>query len=1251
MDAAPSAAAATASPSDARRIRAGRSRVASACGAWSLAALVWGGLSFAPGLVSGQPGAGPTGVGGDGPVVEEVAPGSALARAGLVAGDVLRRWQRSGALPEPGSSRPVVATNREVGGDIRSPFDWTWFLVEQAPRGGAKLLVERQGATVEIAMGAGPWSASILPALPPRLAREAARAAELARRGANGEAATIWSTLAASPEATTAGVAGAASDLLSWIELRTGTLWAAAREWDRASAALRLGLDAASTPRARIELLLALAGAQRGAHQFDAARDSYAAAMELATASWGETFELVAVLRLLGGLDWEQGRVPAAREQFRRALAITQRLAPASLEAAHLLSNLGSVATIQSDFAEGQKESTAALRIVEALGVRSELVGPLNNLAIVAYKRGDLDAAAALYRRCLASREAQDDAKAATILNNLAEVATLQGDLASAQADLERARSIWERLAPASPNLADVLANLGALASDRGDLDLAQGYIQQGAAIREQIQPDSLKLATSFNMLGSLAADRGDLDQAESHYRRAQALLARIDPGGLELARCLRLGGEVALRRGDLGTAARLVGQAIEIEDKVAPGGVEGASCLTELGDIALQRGDLAGAREHYRRALEIWQHRAPNGRPGALLLALLGEAARRAGELDAARGYLESALRIEESRGYGGDELAATLHTLALVERGRRPELADRYFERALAALESEVSRLGGSAERQAAFHADRAGYYLDYLEFLLERGEPERAFAVQERSRGRTLLAQLAERDLAFARDVPPALVQTRRRLAAEYDRVERQLAELDAAKGGAAGSDGQAPAEAVLDRLRTLRGQYEETVATIHRASPKVAALDRPEPLDLAACRRALDAGTVLLSYTVTPVRTYLFVLSPAAGLEVKTLAVGEGELRRQIELLRRLVPEARPASAAGRARLRELEQVAAELYTELVAPATATIEASQRVLIVSDGPLHLLPWGALVRTDAGPRPAGTGRYLVEWKPVHVATSVTVYAELKRSRHPAAERATASLVAFGDPYVPPSLQQGGRLTGLQPEGTAAGPGDPRLRAAMARGFGFAPLPHSRLEVERIAHLFPAGRGKIYLGEAATEERAKSVGTDARFVHFATHSTLDDRFPLDSAVVLSIPERLTEGRDNGLLQAWEIFDSVRLDADLVALSGCESGLGKELKGEGLLGLTWAFHYAGARSVLASLWKVSDQMTAELMARFYRHLRDGDAKDEALRRAQLDLLHGPLTPPDRAGRGREERGDGSAPFFWAAFQLSGDWQ
>jgi CHAT domain-containing protein len=115
-----------------------------------------------------------------------------------------------------------------------------------------------------------------------------------------------------------------------------------------------------------------------------------------------------------------------------------------------------------------------------------------------------------------------------------------------------------------------------------------------------------------------------------------------------------------------------------------------------------------------------------------------------------------------------------------------------------------------------------------------------------------------------------------------------------------------------------------------------------------------------------------------------------------------------------------------------------------------------------------------------------------------------------------------------------------------------------------------------------------------------------------------------------------------WEIVERVRLDADLVVLSACESGLGKELGGEGLIGLTRAFQYAGARSVMASLWNVNDQATAELMIRFYRHLRAGKTKDEALRAAQRELIEGPIEIVDETGE-RHLVG-ASAPYYWATF-------
>jgi CHAT domain-containing protein len=203
-------------------------------------------------------------------------------------------------------------------------------------------------------------------------------------------------------------------------------------------------------------------------------------------------------------------------------------------------------------------------------------------------------------------------------------------------------------------------------------------------------------------------------------------------------------------------------------------------------------------------------------------------------------------------------------------------------------------------------------------------------------------------------------------------------------------------------------------------------------------------------------------------------------------------------------------------------------------------------------------------------------------------------------------------------------------------------------SPLPFARREVENIGQLFP-GQVAAFLGPEATEERAKNLARGTRIIHFATHGLADERLPMSSGLVLTTPTHMDEHTEDGFLQAWEIFERVRLDADLVVLSACKSALGKEIGGEGLMSLTRAFQYAGARSVMASLWKISDRTTAELMVRFYKHLKEGLPKDEALRAAQMELIHGPIQVKNE--KGETETIDASAPYYWAAFQIYGDWQ
>ncbi len=169
---------------------------------------------------------------------------------------------------------------------------------------------------------------------------------------------------------------------------------------------------------------------------------------------------------------------------------------------------------------------------------------------------------------------------------------------------------------------------------------------------------------------------------------------------------------------------------------------------------------------------------------------------------------------------------------------------------------------------------------------------------------------------------------------------------------------------------------------------------------------------------------------------------------------------------------------------------------------------------------------------------------------------------------------------------------------------------------------------------KGTIYKKETATEENARNTDKETSIIHFACHGILDERFPLNSGLALTIPEKTEEGKENGLLQAWEIFESVRINADLVTLSACETGLGKEMGGEGLIGLTRAFQYAGAKTVLPTLWSVPDESTAILMENFYTYLKQGKSKAEALKTAQSEMLKS-----DKY----------SHPFYWAGFVLNGD--
>ncbi len=900
-------------------------------------------------------------------------------------------------------------------------------------------------------------------------------------------------------------------------------------------------------------------------------------------------------------LHYKARHWPEADQGFQEALGKARAL-KASREAEHIQMSWSEALKLRGDLTQARKQLEDALsqeerEHPEGLGVATLLT----RLGNVAERNENLEEMDRLYRRTydLVQRLAPGSGAEAAALNNLAVSAGQHGDLAQAEQYAVHAMKIRENLTPASDALAPSVMTYGNILYSRGDLANAEAAFLRLKKILERFQPESVAMAKALHNLGAIASARGDDDAAESLYRRELSILEKSDPSG-DLARDGLMGlAGVALERGRTDQAAELWQHALAISERLTPGGPKSAWCLRGLSAVAQSRGRIAEAEELSRQALAIWEKINPEAIDAGSIHLKLGILLLEQGDLEASEAQVRAAIHIYEIyRAFlpEGYQILARLQ----ARRGQAEEAAKSY-QAAIEALEAQRARLGGAQESQWLYGSSQGDLYLEAAEHQIALGRQENAFALIEKGRARGFQNLLAQRDLRFAGELPPELYDERHRLDQEYDKVLAALRDWLPAQG----KDRQ---EALQGRLRDLRLEQAAVQEKIRRSSPRLAALESPTPLDLAAARSTLDPGSVLLEYAVGTEKTWLFVVQsadvPGPGLSVFQIAAGEKALRKEIERFRNLLK--RPGSDRA-----ALQTRAKHLYNLLVRPAAGQIARAQRILVSSDGPLHTLPFAALVRGS---------HYLVEWKPIHSVLSATVYAELKQSYPARRSLRKERLDAFGAPQYPRSA--------------ASEPADPEVREAQ-RGWNLLPLPFSRKEVEAIASLYP--HSHAYLGRDATEERAKSLGPDSRLIHFACHGLLDERFPLNSALALTLPEHPAEGQDNGLLQAWEIFESMHLDADLVTLSACDTALGKEMGGEGLVGLTRAFQYAGARSVLASLWGVADYTTARFMERFYRYLRDGKSKDEALRAAQIDQIR--------------KQGGSSHPFFWAAFELNGDWR
>jgi CHAT domain-containing protein len=800
--------------------------------------------------------------------------------------------------------------------------------------------------------------------------------------------------------------------------------------------------------------------------------------------------------------------------------------------------------------------------------------------------------------------------------NLLGQLGNLYLDLGNSQQALDAYSRARETFASLSSRYgeATMIDNIGITYHLLGDPQRAIGYFHQAASAFSSLRQKSME-CKSFNDLGAAYLKLGELEKALDWQNRALALAREIGDEMIQ-ARTSGYSGHIYFALGELRKASDSYNAQLK-------------SCQT-LGDAICVAGTLKA----------------------------LGDVALASGDTENAMNLLNQALSQSRLKGLRRSE-AETLYSIARANYfiGNLLE-ARKQIEQSLEIRESLRANVARQDLRASFFSSAQSGFdlYIDLLMSLSQRspggGYDAAALQASERARARNLLEQLVESNADIRQGVDPQLLERERAL-------QRQLNAKAAARIKAFSDKGADAIATALDKeIAELTSRYQEVDAQIRASSPRYAALTRPEPLAVPDIQRLLDENTVLMEFALGEKRSWLWVVTPSAitSHQLAPRSAIEKATRRVYELLtarqsitglteEEQIARVKEADAGFQTEAAALSRI---LFGQIVDSLRQELKG-KRLLIVASGGLEYLPFAAL------PIPTNENGYqplITEHEIVNLPSASVLSAIRRETAGRAAAPKTAAVLA--DPVFEtkdPRLLMATKRRGLGQESpfntrSAAEASSPAsggldsslfLRAVRSLGRdGLSRLLFSREEADAIADLVPARSLLKATGFQASRPKALSGElSNYRIVHFATHGLLNSEYPELSGLALSLVDEDGRAQD-GFLRMHEIYN-LRLPADLVVLSACQTALGKEIKGEGLVGLTRGFMYAGAERVVASLWQVDDLATAGLMKRFYQGmLKDGLRPAEALRAAQIEM---------------SKRKRWSAPYYWAGFVIQGEWR
>jgi CHAT domain-containing protein/tetratricopeptide (TPR) repeat protein len=746
------------------------------------------------------------------------------------------------------------------------------------------------------------------------------------------------------------------------------------------------------------------------------------------------------------------------------------------------------------------------------------------------------------------------------------------------------------------------LNNIGVYFIKAEDYSQAIKYCERAYTISHETQ-NLQGESDSLSNLGIIYQELGDYDKALDHINKSLIIdsllndISQISTDYINKGTILRKRGLLRNSQEDLDSALRSFSSCLPLTRRAADTRLE-IALLNNIGTVYSDKGQYSKAMDYFNRAYEL-SDKIEDNEKKSRVLNNLGIICYKMGNYDRSSQFLERSISLAL------ENHDSQILWEVLLERGNTYTRQARYHE-ALTSYKNSISlienvRSSISLEELKARYLGtdkRIEAYQNLIALLVKLhrmnpaiGYDREAFNYLERAKARAFLDSLEISKIDISEGINPIQANREKELMRDLSRAYNKLLTSGLS---------QSAKEGILSQIKTYEDELEALKRDIRMSSPAYADLKYPEVINYEEVLKDLMARDLsFFAYSVGKEASYAFVIS-SHGLRIFDLP-SKDALQRQVIEYRKAISD-----------LRNLDfHLGTALFQELIGPGLG--HGVKKIIIVPDDILNLLPFETLL-TNAEPKSWLIRDYMVGYVP-----SLSSLRVLKQRYH-AERRPNKDLLAIGDVLF---RSNGG--------GTADGSSSTSLvDLGTAENIPITQLKYSALEVQNISHLFARDKVTVLEKEDASERWLKSHPlTDYRIIHFATHSLVDDKKPARSAILLSYNP--TQGED-GLLQAREIYN-LKLSADLVTLSACQTGLGQFIRGEGIEGLNRAFFYAGTSSILMSLWAVNDQATFHLMERFYRHLQRGESLAGSLREAKLEMIHSNVF---------------SHPYYWAGFVING---